>query len=101
MQLFGEYWFQLILKIGLVSHKCVQLGNHTRPKSMNDQHYLGYSVVTFAVVSLKWQKLVENVDYILLDRQSGHSPEHFVWVFVKEKQVLRLMSWMVMQLRQS
>ena len=68
---------------------------------MNRQYYLGYSVLTFVVDWLKWQKLVENVDYILLGRQSGHSPEHFVWVFVKEKQVLRLMSWMVMQLRQS
>ena len=52
---------------------------------MNGQYYLGYSVVTFVVVWLKWQKLVENVDYILLGRQSDHSPEHFVWVFVKEK----------------
>ena len=68
---------------------------------MNGQYYLGYSVVTFVVVWLKWQKLVENVDYILLGRQSGYSPEHFVWVFAKEKQVLRLMSWMVMQLWQS
>ena len=68
---------------------------------MNGKYYLGYSVVSFVVVWLKWQKLVENVDYILLGRQSDHSPEHFVWVFAKEKQVLRLMSWMVMQLRQS
>ena len=80
--------------------KYVQLGNHTRPKNMNGKYYLGYSVVSFVVVWLKWQKLVENVDYILLGRQSDHSPEHFVWVFAKEKQVLRLMSWMVMQLRQ-
>ena len=81
--------------------KYVQLGNHTRPKNMNRLYYLGNSVLTFAVVWLKWQKLVENVDYILLGRQSGHSPELFVCFFVKEKQVLRLMSWMVMQLRQS
>ena len=80
--------------------KYVQLDNHTRPKNMNRLYYLGNSVLTFAVVWLKWQKLVENVDYILLGRQSDHSPEHFVWVFAKEKQVLRLMSWMVMQLRQ-
>ena len=52
---------------------------------MNRQYYLGYSVLTFAVVWLKWQKLVENVDYILLGRQIGYSPEHLVWVFVNEK----------------
>ena len=52
---------------------------------MNRQYYLGYSVLTFVVDWLKWQKLVENVDYILLGRQIGHSPEHFVCFFVKEK----------------
>ena len=81
--------------------KYVRLYKCTMYKNMNRQYYLGYSVLTFVVDWLKWQKLVENVDYILLGRQSDHSPEHFVWVFVKEKQVLRLMSWMVMQLRQS
>ena len=65
--------------------KYVQLGNILDQKNMNRQYYLGYSVLTFVVDWLKWQKLVENVDYILLGRQIGHFPEHLVCFFVKEK----------------